>query len=83
MSLVVGDALEREAKLLRFKAKVLRERIGKLESLYNMSSEDFKIKFEKGELGDEEDYFLWWSLIETLESIERRLREVEKELRRA
>ena len=69
MSLVVRDSLEQENKLLQLKAKVLRERIEKLDKFYAMSSEEFKVKFEEGELGDNEDYFLWWS--EALESVER------------
>ena len=29
-----------------------------------MSSDEFVDKFERGELGDDQDYFEWWGLVE-------------------
>ena len=82
MSAVISEALEREAGLLRVKARVLRGRIRGFERRYGMSSEEFREKFERGELGDDEDYFVWWSLLEALTQVEKRLNSIEKELQK-
>ena len=82
MSAVVSEALQREAGLLKVKARVLRERIKRFEEKYGMSSGEFKERFERGELGDEEDYFVWWSLLEALSQVEKRLKSIEKELQK-
>ena len=82
MSAIIGEALEREAGLLRVKIRVLRSRMRILERKYNMSSEEFREKFESGELGDDEEYFLWCSLLEALSSVEKRLRDAERELQK-
>ncbi|MFQ5888070.1 MAG: hypothetical protein ACE5HY_05185 [Candidatus Hydrothermarchaeales archaeon] len=37
----------------------LRKDLDKFESEYKMSSDDFINRFEKGKMGDEEDYFEW------------------------
>ena len=73
LSAVIGEALEREAGLLRVKARVLRGRIKRFEEKYGMGSEEFREKFESGELGDEEDFFIWWSLLEALSQTKNRL----------
>ena len=38
-----------------------------------MSSDEFVDKFERGELGDDQDYFEWWGLERGLEKIEERI----------
>ncbi|ALL00895.1 hypothetical protein Pyrde_0845 [Pyrodictium delaneyi] len=79
---IVVDALAREARLLRAKLRMYETRISRLEEKYGMSSSVFLEKFERGELGDDEDYFLWWSYLRARRVIEERLRELEKELQR-
>lgn len=75
MSTITAKNLRREAMLLRIKVKIIRERLEKMEKKYGLGSETFKRKFEAGELGDEEEFFLWWSLLKALEAIEERLRD--------
>lgn len=82
MSQLVQKALEREARLLNVKARILRRRIKEFEEHYGMSSAIFHEKFESGELGDEEDFFMWWSLLEALRAVEKRLKGIEKELQK-
>ena len=82
MTAVVGEALEREAGLLRVKARVLRGRIKRFEEKYGMGSGEFRKRFERGELGDEEDFFVWWSLLEALSQVEKRLNSIERELQK-
>ena len=38
-----------------------------------MITSDFRKKFDKGELGDEQDFFEWWGLIKGLGTLEDRL----------
>jgi len=38
-----------------------------------LKSSDFLEKFDKGELGDSQDFFEWWGLIKGLETLEDRL----------
>ena len=47
-----------------------------------MSSDEFLAGFERGELGDDEDYFLWWSYLRARATIAERLKELEKEIRK-
>jgi len=82
LSAIIEEALEREAGLLLVKNRILRNRIKRFERKYSMTSEEFRERFESGELGDDEEYFLWWSLLEALTSVEKRLRDVERELQK-
>jgi hypothetical protein len=37
-----------------------------------MTSPEFLNKFESGIMGDDQDYFVWWSLIRGLEAVRAR-----------
>ena len=82
MALVVVEALERERRLLLAKLRVLRRRLKGFEERYGMEPGEFLERFESGELGDEEDYMVWWSLLRALRSVEERLKRVEEELQK-
>jgi hypothetical protein len=43
-----------------------------MEQKYAMTSSEFLDKFESGALGDDQDYFVWWSLIRGLEAVRAR-----------
>jgi hypothetical protein len=45
-----------------------------------MKSEEFLEKFESGELGDDEEFFLWWSFLQALKGVEERMRIVESKI---
>jgi len=69
----LSSAIERELKILKAKLKGFEEEIQKFESKHRLSSKEFYEKFESGELGDDEDYFTWWSAIHAHESIQARM----------
>ncbi len=81
-TVIVLEALAGEARLLRAKLRVYDARIRELEEKYGMSSDEFLTRFEEGELGDEEDYFIWWSYLRAKAVILERLKELEKETQR-
>ncbi len=81
-TVIVLEALVREARLLRAKLRVYDAKIRELEEKYGMNSDEFLTRFEKGELGDEEDYFIWWSYLRAKAVTLERLKELEKEIQR-
>ncbi len=80
MSSIIVEALQRERALLRVKARILRSRIEDFEKRFNMKSEEFLEKFESGELGDDEEFFLWWSFLQALKGVEERMKIVESKI---
>ncbi len=71
---VVFEAVQREVVLLRAKIRLIKEKLEEFERKYGMKTSEFIEKFNSGELGDKEDFFLWWSMHRALEKIEARLR---------
>ena len=55
---------ERENTLTLIQMKRLKKEIKNFEQKYGMTSGDFYKKFEKGKLGDEQDFFMWASSID-------------------
>ncbi|MFZ8795067.1 MAG: hypothetical protein ACO2O2_14460 [Acidilobaceae archaeon] len=80
MSSIIVEALQRERALLRVKAKILKSRVEDFEKRFNMKSEEFLEKSESGELGDDEEFFLWWSFLQALRSVEERMKIVESKI---
>ncbi|MFB6209180.1 MAG: hypothetical protein ABEJ56_03505 [Candidatus Nanohaloarchaea archaeon] len=60
-SAIRKDLNEGEYMLERF-----RKRLEEFEEEYDMSSEEFMEKFESGELGDDEDFFEWYAVYESM-----------------
>ncbi len=81
-STVLTEALERELRLVKAKIKMYELRVKELEEKYGISSNTFLDKFERGELGDEEDFFLWWSYLRALSTLRKRVGELEEELQK-
>jgi hypothetical protein len=52
--------------------KLVLSEIAEMERKYGMTSSDFWTKFESGAMGDDQDYFVWWSLIRGLEAVRAR-----------
>lgn len=77
---IVKESLQRELTFSEEKVNLLREEIGGFEERYEMSSEEFMTKFERGELGDEQDYFEWWGLLTGIKKIEEKLRKIKAAL---
>jgi hypothetical protein len=70
---VVKDSVNREIILLESKINIIKTEIKQFEEKYHMISSDFRKKFDKGELGDEQDFFEWWGLIKGLGTLKDRL----------
>jgi hypothetical protein len=71
--LLVRESLRRELALTEAKAKLLREELEQFEQRYELSSADFVAQFERGELGDAQDFFEWWGLVQGLKKIEEQI----------
>ena len=69
---IVKDALRREFALFESKERAACSELAEMERKYNMSSFEFLEKFDSGSLGDDQDYFVWWSLIHGLEAVRAR-----------
>lgn len=70
---IIRDALQRELALFRTREKLVLSEIEDMERKYRMTSSDFLNKFEGGIIGDDQDYFIWWSLIHGLEAVRARI----------
>jgi len=68
--LALVRAVEVRLKQLELEMKVTKGRIRNFESRYGMSSKEFIERYEKGELGDGEDYVAWYSELKFLEIAE-------------
>ena len=66
---IIRDALRRELALFETRERLVLFEIEDLERKYGMTSSEFLNKFESGILGDDQDYFVWWSLIRGLEAV--------------
>lgn len=70
---VIKDSIHREIVLLESKINLVKGEIKQFEERYRLTSSEFQKKFDKGELGDSQDYFEWWGLIKGLKTLEDRL----------
>lgn len=55
-------SLERETKLSHVAISRLAERCRAFETKYGWSTDEFLHKFDAGEIGDDQDYFIWYAL---------------------
>lgn len=69
---IIKDALRREFALFESRERAACLEVAEMERKYSMISRDFLDKFESGLLGDDQDYFVWWSLIRGLEAVRTR-----------
>ncbi len=53
--------------------KSLKDELLRFEKNYKMSSDEFYRWFERGEMGDEEDYFEWSAMYQMYKKSEERL----------
>ena len=67
----VVEVLVREKSASEIAIARLQEKMRSLESRYGWTTKEFLEKFERGEAGDEQDYFLWYALAEALEDWKR------------
>ena len=67
---VVKDSINREIVLLESKINLLESEIKKFEEKYQLTSPEFEVKFDSGNLDDSQDFFEWWGLIRGLKTLE-------------
>ena len=67
LSRSIGKIIEHEKERTTKEVNMLKKELSRFESTYQMSSEDFFDRFEKGELGDKEDYFEWSAMYQMYE----------------
>ena len=75
---VVKKTLQKEIFRLKEKINSFNEQLRTYEKAHGLSSEEFRFKFDKGELGDDQVFFEWFADLETLNRIQNRLILLEK-----
>lgn len=58
------STFEKETALLSMQLNRLKKELKTFERKYRMTSSEFYNKFEKGDLGDKQDFFVWVSDID-------------------
>jgi hypothetical protein len=64
----VKESLEREYNICSKSIKFYKRQIRRLEKKYSMTTASFLKKFERGEAGDEADFFDWYAFQKLLSS---------------
>jgi len=64
----IRKSLEREYKISSSTMSFYKKKIRVLEKKYKMTTTSFLEKFEKGEAGDEQDFFDWYAFYKLLSS---------------
>lgn len=64
----VKESLEREFNISSKVIRFYKKQIHHLEKKYGMTTSDFLEKFEKGSIGDEQDFFDWYAFHKLLSS---------------
>jgi hypothetical protein len=77
---IIRDALRRDLALFESRERVTISEISEFERKYGLSSHEFLDRFDKGTLGDDQDHFVWWSLIHGLEAIRNRKEKIKRML---
>lgn len=67
LSRSIGKIIEHEKERTDKEVQMLKKELSRFESAYQMSSKDFFDQFEKGDLGDKEDYFEWSAMYQMYE----------------
>jgi uncharacterized protein len=74
----IVDSLERALKICNVTLAKIREKLEEYETKYNMTTEEFNERFEKGQLGDDEDFFEWNAYKEYCNDWQKRRRALEE-----
>jgi hypothetical protein len=74
---IVKSGLEMKRKALEFNLGRYKERLAAFERQYKMASEDFVVKFNAGELGDDADWFEWQYLLDAYQKTQGQLQLLE------
>jgi hypothetical protein len=74
---VVKSSLQMKRKALEFNSKRYEARLAAFELQHAMTSQMFADKFDKGELGDDEQWFEWEFVLEVYQETKRQLQLLE------
>jgi len=64
----IKESLEREFNICSSTISFYKRQIKALEKKYRMTTASFLAKFEKGEIGDEQDFFDWYAFHKLISS---------------
>ena len=67
--LIIRRSLQREIGLLEMKERLTQKEIEEFERKYGRTSAEFISEFEQGTLGDSQDCFEWWGLLQGMRAI--------------
>jgi len=68
---LVKSAVENELKIIGFGIAKTKKKLEELEKKFEMDSEKFYKKFNKGKMGDDLEYIRWAGEYETLQKLQR------------
>lgn len=78
---VIDRAMDKLIAMERHRAQQelddLTRRLQEFESRYHLSSEDFQARFQKGDMGDEADFFEWSAFYDMRQAVRERLQDLE------
>ena len=66
--------IEQEIDMLEKEKEQYKREMGKFEGIYSLKSEEFIKKFNNGEMGDDLDFFEWYSYVDSYNRVEKRQR---------
>ncbi len=75
--LIVRRSLQREIGLLETKKRLTQKEIQEFERKYGRTSAEFMSEFERGKLGDSQDCFEWWGLLQGMRAIKEEIKKAE------
>lgn len=78
LSRAIGKIVEHTKERTSSNVHLLKKDLSQFEKKYGISSEKFFNRFEKGELGDDEDYFEWSAIFQTYKRATERLEMLEE-----
>jgi len=67
----VKESLERELNICSMAISFYKKQLRSLEKKYSMRTSVFLERFEKGDMGDEQDFFDWYAFHKLLSSWEK------------
>ena len=74
---IIRRSLQREIGLLGAKKRLTQKEIEEFERKYGRTSAEFLSEFEQGKLGDSQDCFEWWGLLQGMSAIKEEIKKAE------
>ncbi len=74
----INKMLKVELGMVRRELERVKNSLDDFEKRYKMSSDEFYMKFNAGELGDDREYIKWYAYKDTFNKLMERLKEIEK-----